>query len=105
MGHARYLRGSELLKSAISATLADRRNSLDTKTGLWAEMIENGHILTWQHPRGGIMSLGPYQTAVPNAFARYAVLSKHGDKICATAWAAACEATAIIGRRVPREAE
>lgn len=105
MGAARQQRGDSAISRTINAEAVARRNTRENRTRLWAELIEDGHVLTWEHPRGGIMSLGPYQTAVPGSFGWYAVLSRHGDQFFQNAWIAALVATSFVGRQLPREAE
>jgi hypothetical protein len=81
-----------------------RANTLDERTRLWAQVISEGTVLSWKHPRGGIVTLGPYQCAVPDSFRRYALLSKWGDRFFSEAWSAAVIATTYVGRQLPREA-
>ncbi len=73
MGVAAYQRGSAAIGRDVDAMLAEVRNDQDSKARLWAQLMGDGHVLTFHCP-AGTFTAGPYQAAAPDREGPYALI-------------------------------
>lgn len=104
MGAAQHRRGSRLISRSTDEAASGKRATNEARALLWRSMLDRGCTLTFKANDGGIITAGPYQSAVPERRREYAMF-RYGGHMARehhdSAWGIALRIVENVGRKKP----
>jgi hypothetical protein len=102
MGVAKENRDRARVQLESSIRNREIQNTELAKAAFWRDLIQAGHVLTFQMANGGLLTAGPYRTATGSAeFASIQQSKHHKRETYGSAWGIAIDVIKWCGRVRP----